>query len=344
MTDEVRPEVGDAHAAQREAGNTVRAEGVASVARKAAELRRLELVVTRRLDGLLRGEFLGRQSGSGSEVAGARSYEAGDDSRWIDWNLTARSITPQIRTTEADRELQTWTVVDRSASMSFGTGEREKSEVAFAAAAAFGFLTARHGNRFGLLVAGGDTILRLGPSSTRPELLATLSRLYDVPRRTTGSAPDADLVATLRSLERARPRRGQVIVISDFLDHTEWRAAVARLAHAHQVLCVQVVDPREITLPAAGMLTLVDTETGRSINVQSNSVSLRRRYAEAARVRHEAIARQIRDAGSEHLVLTTNSDWLMEIVRFVASRRTLRRHTSLQQQQRVRATRLRSVQ
>jgi uncharacterized protein (DUF58 family) len=107
---------------------------------------------------------------------------------------------------------------------------------------------------------------------------------------------------------------------------------------------VQVVDPREITLPAAGMLTFVDTESGRSINVQSNSVSLRQRYAEAARVRHEAIARQIRDAGSEHLVLTTNSDWLIEIVRFVASRRTLRRHTSLQQQERVRATPLRSVQ
>jgi uncharacterized protein (DUF58 family) len=322
----------------------VPAEPVAPVARKAAELRRLELVVTRRLDGLLRGEFLGRQSGPGSEVAGARGYEAGDDSRWIDWNLTARSITPQIRTTEADRELQTWTIVDRSASMSFGTGEREKSEVAFAAAAAFGFLTARHGNRFGILVAGGDKILRLGPSSTRPELLATLSRLYDVPRRTTGSAPDADLASTLRSLERARPRRGQVIVVSDFLDDTDWRPALARLAHAHQVLCVQIVDPRELELPAAGLLTLVDTETGRNIHVQSNSAPLRERYAEAARVRHDAIGRQIRDAGSEHLVLDTNSDWLIEIVRFVASRRTLRRHTSLQQQQRVRATRLRSVQ
>ena len=159
------------------------AEGVAPVARKAAELRRLELLVTRRLDGLLRGEFLGRNSGPGSEVAGARAYEAGDDSRWIDWNLSARSISPQIRTTEADRELQTWAIVDRSASMSFGTGEREKADVAFAAAAAFGFLTARHGNRFGLLVAGGDREIRLGPTSTRPELLASLSRLYDVPRR-----------------------------------------------------------------------------------------------------------------------------------------------------------------
>jgi uncharacterized protein (DUF58 family) len=320
-----------------------RPEGVAPVARKAAELRRLELVVTRRLDGLLRGEFLGRQYGPGSEVAGARTYEAGDDSRWIDWNLTARSITPQVRTTEADRELQTWTVVDRSASMSFGTREREKSEVAFAAAAAFGFLTARYGNRFGMLVAGGDSIVRLGPSSTRPALLATLSQLYDIPRRTERSGDEADLTATLGSLERMHARRGQVIVVSDFLDDTDWRHAIARLALAHQVLCVQVVDPRELALPAAGMLTLVDTETGRNIHVQSNSSSLREKYATAAGERHAAIGRQIRESGSEHLVLATDSDWLMEIVRFVAGRRTMRRHTSSVRHERGRPTRLRSV-
>jgi uncharacterized protein (DUF58 family) len=318
-------------------------EGVAPVARKAAELRRLELLVTRRLDGMLRGEFLGLQSGPGSEVSGARAYEAGDDSRWIDWNLTARSISPQVRTTEADRELQTWTVVDRSASMNFGTGEREKSEVAFAAAAAFGFLTARHGNRFGMLVAGTDTVTRLGPTSTRPELLASLSKLYDMPRVTQRTGDNADLTAALISLERARPRRGQVIVVSDFLDDTDWKHAIARLAQAHEVLCVQVVDRRELTLPAAGMLTLVDTESGRDIHVQSNSQSLRDRYAAAAQERHDAIARQIREAGSEQLVLFTDSDWLIEIVRFIASRKTLRRHTSLSHQQRVRATRLRSV-
>jgi uncharacterized protein (DUF58 family) len=320
-----------------------RPEGVAPVARKAAELRRLELLVTRRLDGMLRGEFLGRQSGPGSEVAGARAYEAGDDSRWIDWNLSARSIAPQIRTTEADRELQTWAVVDRSASMSFGTGEREKTDVAFAATAAFGFLTARHGNRFGMLVSSGDEIMRLGPTSTRPELLASLSRLYDVPRRMQRSERDTDLAATLRSLERARPRRGQVIVISDFLDDTEWRPAVARLAIAHQMLCVQVVDPRELALPAAGMLTLVDTETGRDLHVQSNSQALRDRYAAAARERHDTIARDIREAASEHLVLFTDSDWLIEIVRFVAGRKTMRRHTSPSRHQHLRTTRLRSV-
>jgi uncharacterized protein (DUF58 family) len=91
------------------------------------------------------------------------------------------------------------------------------------------------------------------------------------------------------------------------------------------------------------MLTLVDTETGRNIHVQSNSSSLRDRYAAAARERHEAIGRRVREAGSEHLVLSTDADWLIAIVRFVAGRKTVRRHASRSTQQLARTTRLRSV-
>src|SRR6185312_8447034 len=115
----------------------------------------------------------------------------------------------------------------------------------------------------------------------------------------------------------ARPRRGQVIVISDFLDASDWRRPLGRIAIAHQVLAVQVVDPREHALPAAGMLSLIDTETGRKMHVQSNSSKLRERYAAAARARHDDITDQIRKAGAEHLVLSTDRDWLIDIVKFV---------------------------
>ena len=91
-----------------------RSDDVASIARKASELRRLELLITRRLDGMLRGEFLGIRPGPGTDYAGTRRYEPGDDARRIDWNLTARALSPQLRTTDADRELRTWVVVDRS--------------------------------------------------------------------------------------------------------------------------------------------------------------------------------------------------------------------------------------
>ncbi|HMC41972.1 MAG TPA: DUF58 domain-containing protein, partial [Acidimicrobiales bacterium] len=102
------------------------------MAAKAELLRRLELAVTRRLDGMLSGDYLAYATGPGTEPAGARPYGPGDDARRIDWNLTARALSPHVRTTEADRELETCLVVDRSASLDFGTAEREKRELALA--------------------------------------------------------------------------------------------------------------------------------------------------------------------------------------------------------------------
>jgi uncharacterized protein (DUF58 family) len=135
-----------------------------------------------------------------------------------------------------------------------------------------------------------------------------------------------------------------VIVISDFLDTGGWDRSLARLAIAHQVLAVQVVDRREYELPAAGMLTLVDAESGREIEVQSNSAALRLRYAAAARERHDIIGNKIRKAGAGHLVLATDRDWLLDIVRFIAGSRTTRRTVSNLPEQRARAGQLRSVQ
>jgi uncharacterized protein (DUF58 family) len=92
----------------------------------------------------------------------------------------------------------------------------------------------------------------------------------------------------------------------------------------HQVVAAQVVDPRELALPAVGITAFVDPETGRRLHVQTNSGALRQRYDTAARERHEAIGRAVRGAGAEHLVLATDRDWLLDIVKFVAGRRSLR--------------------
>ena len=300
------------------------AAGVAAVSSKAAQLRRLELEVTIRLDGMLRGDFAGLRSGPGSETVGTRAYDVGDDARRIDWNLTARSLTPQVRTTEPDRELHTWLVVDRSPSMDFGTARCEKRDVAFAAAAAFGFLTGRHGNQFGVLVAGGNRVTRIGPASTRTALLASLSKLSALTRLDGAPADSVNVRGALLELERALPRRGQVVVISDFLDDHEWVAPLRRLAFHHQVVAVQIVDPRELVLPAIGIAAFVDPETGRRLHVQTNANALRSRYEAAARARHESIARAIRATGAEHLVLATDRDWLIDIVKFVAGRRSMR--------------------
>lgn len=297
----------------------------ATVAAKAAVLRRLELDVTRRLDGLLTGDYLAIAAGPGTERSGARPYEPGDDARRMDWNLTARSLVAHVRTTDADREMETWLVADRSASLDFGTTQCEKRDLVLAAAAAFGFLTSRHGNRLGVLIAGGDSVTRIPARSGRVPLMAALSALYDAPRAQQGPGPGADLAGALANLNRSRRQRGQVVVVSDFLDASGWPDEISRLALRHQVVAVHVTDPREFHLPAVGILGVVDPESGRRLHVQTNSAALRARFEAAAEDRYQETRGGIVRAGAEHLHLSTDRDWLIDFARFVATRSAHRR-------------------
>lgn len=297
----------------------------AEAANKAAVLRRLELDVTRRVEGLLSGSFVAFGRGPGTERVGARRYEPGDDARRMDWNLTARTNQPHVHVTEPDRELETWFVADQSASLDFGTAEREKRELALVALATFGFMATRAGNRLGLLTAGGDTIRREPPRSGRLAVMAALSAVFDAPRREAAPAPGADLAAALGQLQRTHRRRGRVVVVSDFLDASNWQRPLGALAHHHDVIAVHAIDPRELELPDVGMLRVVDTETGRLVEVQTRSTKLRARYADAAAIRTAAIRRDIEATGALYLQLRTDADWVVEMVRFLNTRRVARR-------------------
>jgi uncharacterized protein (DUF58 family) len=304
---------------------------LSATTRADAVLRQLELVVTRRLDGLLQGDFQGLVPGAGSESGDGRVYRPGDDVRRMDWNLTARTTVPHVRQTIIDRELETWLLVDGSASLDFGTADCEKRDLALFAAAAVGFLTARQGNRLGTMLATPTGTVTRPPRSGRAPLLARLHELaaYRAPDATATETPPADLAAAMDALRRVARRRGLVVVVSDFLEPRDWGRPFRGLASLHDVLAVEVVDPRELELPPVGLLMLVDPETGRRVEVQTRSAKLRARFAAAATNQRSAIAGAIRRAGVDHVQLRTDRDWLRDIVRYVVSRRRRRAGRSL---------------
>ncbi len=290
-------------------------------------LRRLELTITRRLDGLLHGDHRGLVPGHGSDPGEARVYQPGDDVRRIDWNVTARTQSLHVRETIADRELETWILVDLSASLEFGTALTTKRSLALAAAAAVGFLTARGGNRLGAVLAtGGPEPATIVPAKGgRDHLRAILHRI--ITAEVADGSGATDLNAALTRLDRSMRRRGLAVIISDWLDDDPGAKVpgvthpLRRLAVRNDVLCVEVVDPRELDLPDVGVLEVVDPETGRSREVQTGDARLRSRYAKAAAARRDALAAAIRSAGADHLVLRTDRDWLGDLVAFVATRR-----------------------
>ncbi|WP_171117442.1 MULTISPECIES: DUF58 domain-containing protein [Streptomyces] len=281
-------------------------------------LRHLELLFTRRPDGLLQGDHASLVPGPGSEISETRPYVIGDDVRRMDWNATARTTVPHVRRTLADRELTTWIVLDASASMDFGTARMEKRDLAVGAAAAVAFLTERAGNRLGAQITGPYGIQRIPPRTGRRHLLAILRAALDRPRVAPG-VPEHTLADALHAL-RALPSGGLVAVVSDFLE-TGWERPLRTVAHRHQVLAVETVDPRELELPAVGLLTVVDPETGRRREVPTHARRLRERYAAAALEQRALIRQSVRRAGAAHLRLRTDRDWVRDIVRHVAAQR-----------------------
>jgi uncharacterized protein (DUF58 family) len=291
------------------------------IGRSEATLRQLDLLVNRKLDGLLNGDYLGFVRGPGSEAGDARLYEPGDDARRIDWNLTARANATNVRDTIADRELETWLVVDGTASLDFGTAKCEKRDLALAAAAAFGFLTARAGNRVAAVCFDGTTTTVRPPRTGRDGVLALLHHIEQRPRADAG---DGTLADALRRTQRIAQRRGLVVVVSDLLDRSDWARELRTLAARHEVVVAQICDPREAELPPVGLLMLVDPETGRRQEVQTNRRKLRERFAEAAAAQRADLTRQVRASGAGHLTLSTDRDWLLDVARFTLARRRRR--------------------
>ncbi|MEZ5375104.1 MAG: DUF58 domain-containing protein [Acidimicrobiales bacterium] len=284
-------------------------------------VRQLELMVTRRLDGLLHGEYRGLLPGPGSELNDGRPYELGDDVRRIDWSLSARCGHTHVRDTIADRELETWAVIDGSASMDFGTDEWEKRSLAIATVAAFGFLSSMGGSRFGAVIAEPSGVTVHPAASGRDQLRRLLLTLERRPLAGTGTT---DLGPAIERIRRIGRRPGAVVLISDLLGPDDWQRPMRALGANAKTIVAEIKDRREDELPPVGLLTLVDPETGRLREVQTSNRHVRARYAVAAQQRRSDMKRNVRSAGADHLVLSTNRDWLGDIVRYHLDRKRIR--------------------
>ena len=232
-------------------------------------LRALDLTIARRVEGLLPGDHRSSLLGRGGELAQIRPYEpVEDDVRQIDWNVTARTGTPHVRIHLAERALVTWLLLDTSPSMTFGTAERRKADVAEGAALAIGYAATRRGNRLGLVTFGDENPRTLPARQGRAGLLGVLLALRKEeaarePRpRAAAATSVGDALQRVGNLAR---QRAYVVVVSDFRGPRDWRRQLLMLGGRHHVVAVEIRDVREEELPRLGQLRLVDPETGRQL-------------------------------------------------------------------------------
>ncbi|MFN0154139.1 MAG: DUF58 domain-containing protein [Gaiella sp.] len=281
-----------------------------------ALLHALELTIGRRVDGLLAGDHRSSILGRGTELAQIRPYEPGDDVRLIDWNVTARTRQTHVRAHLAERVLVTWLVMDRTASMGFGTADRRKDDVALGVGLALGHAASRRGNRIGLVAFGRGPSLPQPPRQGRAGLVGLMAGLEEQGQ---GVGPVLDdALATVGAVAR---QRALVSVVSDFRGPSTWQRPLLDLASRHDVLAVEIRDPREMELTDVGEIWFSDPETGEQLRVDTRNPRLRERFAETAHQERRAVADLLKNAGVAHVVLSTRGDWLRVLAGYLRSRR-----------------------
>jgi uncharacterized protein (DUF58 family) len=287
-------------------------------------LRQLEFTVIRKLDGLLQGDYRTLWRGAGVDLADLREYQAHDDVRHIDWNVTARVQTPHVRQFHEDRDMNAWFLLDLSDSVDFGSAGVTKLAVATRFVAALARVITRHGNRVGALLYGQRVHGVLPARTGRLHVLELLQRMQ-APAPAPATAADAPrgtrLAELLHAAEGSIPRRSVVFVVSDFISQPGWAPALSRLARRHDVVAVRLWDPLEMDLPDAGLATLQDAETGEQLFVDASSPAFRERYAELAEEQEAALRAQLATSGADVLELATDDDLLDVLMRFADLRK-----------------------
>lgn len=279
-----------------------------------ALLRRVELRVARRLDGLLQGERQGRRPGPGGEPALTRAYEDGDDVRWVDWPLSARLGEPMVRVPEIEPVLTAWALVDCSASMAYGTRAETKMDLARESLAGLGVVLRRRGDRLGIIATRrGDIDQVRAPRADRRGLVAALAAVDQVEPEEAGGR--TDLVRAISAIGRIAKHRGAIVVISDFPLQPSLEQALGALGRRHELVAIEVRDPRERDLPRVGPVELRDLETGRRRLVDTADPRFQDRFAAAVEATDRARDALLARAGARHVIVETGRDWVLPLAR-----------------------------
>ena len=282
-----------------------------------ALLQHLEWRVIRRLDGLLQGDHRTLFRGSGLELADLREYQAHDDVRHIDWNVTARMQTPFVREHQEDREISAWFLLDLSGSMDFGSADVSKRDVMLRFVGVMAKLLMKRGNRIGALVlnpAEPEGFKFIPARMHRRHLLHVLHVLETSP--VTQQSHQTRLADWLRKANGLLKRRSSVFVVSDFMGDFNWANELNAMGQRHETVAVRLFDPAEINLPNAGLVLLKDSETSEQLLLDTTNQSFRTRYAQTVEKREQQLADSFAHAGVDALELSTDEDLASALIRF----------------------------
>ncbi|MBU4263324.1 MAG: DUF58 domain-containing protein [Proteobacteria bacterium] len=286
----------------------------------AAKIRTIRIYTNKAVNDILAGEYESVFKGRGMEFDEVRAYQPGDDIRTIDWNVTARTGHPYVKQYVEERELTIFFLVDLSASGAFGSEQRLKNEVAAELCALLAFSAIKNNDKVGLIAFTDTVEMFIPPKKGTTHVLRLIREILSFSPERGGT----NIAASLHFFGRISRKRSVAFLVSDFIDQ-DFFIPMRIIARRHDLIAVSITDPRELELPAAGLIELEDAETGKRLMIDSSSPVVRRAFAAAAARRLNDLAGQFAAMGVDHVPLQTNQDYVLDLVRFFRMRERRRR-------------------
>jgi uncharacterized protein (DUF58 family) len=281
----------------------------------AKKIRYIQIYTSKAVNDTLAGEYESVFKGRGMEFEEVRGYQAGDDVRNIDWNVTARTGVPHVKVFREERELTVMFMVDLSASGAFGSINKTKNEIAAEICALLAFSAIKNNDKVGLLVFTDHVEMFIPPAKGSTHVLRIMRELLNFTPRQTGT----DVGAAIDYIGRVINRKSVLFLVSDFLGEG-YESKIRTLAKRHDLIAISITDPRELVMPDCGLVKLEDAETGRRLMIDTGNATFRKKYETLGSQRQDSLRKLFRSMDVDHIAVMTNRDYLFDLIRFFKMR------------------------
>ena len=279
------------------------------------KVRELEIKSKKITTHLFTGEYHSAFKGKGMSFREVREYAAGDDVRFIDWNVSARLSHPFTKVFEEERELTVMLLIDTSASNLFGTIARQKKELITEVAAVLTFSAISNNDKVGVIFFSDKVEKYIAPKKGRQHALYIVRELLTMDTR----KKSTDLDGAIKFFSRSVKQRSIAFILSDFIA-TAYDEDLKVNGNSHDVIGISENDRMDMQLPAAGLLQVQDAESGQSIWIDSSNALVRYNYQQHFMQQSEASKNYFRKAGAELLHMRTDDDYVKILQKFFIKR------------------------
>ncbi len=286
------------------------------------KVRQIEIRSNRLVSEALAGSYHSAFKGQGIDFEEVREYQAGDEVRSIDWNVTAKMGTPFVKQYREERELTILLAIDVSDSGTFGSSKRSKRERLAELGALLAFSANRNGDKVGLLLFSDQVEQYLPPNKGQKHVLRVLREILFHPNQ----SKKTDLNEGLRFINRVMRRRAVVFLLSDFII-SEYKSQeesvedlffkeLASTRRRHDLVCARIHDPCELEIPNVGLVYLEDSETGEKVYLNTSSRNFREEYKKQNQEHRQEFEKKLRRRGVDHFEFSTDSDYVRSLQEF----------------------------